>query len=77
MKRFAPTSSCFLSEEACNTRSVVIWNEHEHMVHLVYSYRFSPELYLIHNLTSVLGVLFRQEFTETVPLVGHRNTVLR
>ena len=46
------------------------------MADLVDSNRLPPELDLIHNLASVLGILLSQKLTETVPLVCHRNTVL-
>ena len=56
-------------DSLCSTQCATCTN-------LVNTDRLSPKLDLIHNLTSVLSILFRQEFTETIALVSHRNTVL-
>lgn len=38
--------------------------------HLVNTNWFSPELDLIHDLTGILGVLFRQKLAEPETLMG-------
>lgn len=45
------------------------------VTNLVNPYWLSPKLYLVHNLTCVLCVLFGEKLAETVALVGHGDTV--
>lgn len=47
------------------------------MTYFIDSYRFTPELDLVHNLTRVFGVFFCEELAKAIPLMCHRNTVLR
>jgi hypothetical protein len=39
--------------------------------HLVNSYRFSPEFDLVHNLTGIFSILFREELAEAISLMSH------
>lgn len=42
---------------------------------LVDSYWLSVQLYLVHDLAGVLGIVFRQELAEPETLVSHRDTI--
>ena len=44
--------------------------------HLVDSYGLSPQFNLVHDLTGIFCVFFRQELTETVALMSHGYAVL-
>ena len=43
--------------------------------HLVDPDGFAPQLYLVHDFTSVLRVFLSQELTEPIALVSHRDPV--
>ena len=43
--------------------------------HLVDPDRLSPQLYLVHDFTSVLRVFLSQKLTEPIALVSHRDPV--
>jgi len=81
MNRLAPTSNCFLSYEAYTNPKIPVTqllrtsNETESDTDLVDPYWLSEQLDLVHDLASVLGIFFRQEFAETESLMRLRDSI--
>ena len=77
MKRFAPTSSCFLSEEAWldSAQNLTVHDKCDE--YLVHAYRLAVQFYLVHDFTRIFSIFFCQEFAKSISLVSHRYAVLR